>query len=376
MTVLSDISFFLLQLEYATQTGRSGMACTDQQQVWNRGTAKNLEPRRIQEITFKRKRASDELETSGPSSQLSGHFHAYSTQMDLVKAAETSALSKLYKFGQVSRAVSAKTTPPSMTSHATEHTAHETNSLSCTQCKTFFDSFVKTSKRGADELNLKTLTQSASEIWKCARRVRITASTAKKVPKRAQTSAEKFLKAHIYPTFKGNANTEHGHTYEKVAFEELKDLGFDILPSGIKVCDENAWLCASPDGVDDTNVFEVKCPVMKPGEVFQDRLKTGNLCDVHMVNGKPQLRENGPRGYYTQVQLTMLCTGKQNCKFFVWSQAEQLLLDIPFHADFVRKEVARLKTFYFVHMLPRLADEFITNRLELNAEYRQLVSLS
>ncbi len=93
---------------------------------------------------------------------------------------------------------------------------------------------------------------------------------------------------------------------------------------------------------------------------------------MRMVEGKPQLQPNGPRGFYMQVQLAMFCTGLRACKLLIWIPSQQILLHVPYNEQFCAKTVARLKTFYFKYMLPHVSDEFQAGRLLLSTRYLQL----
>lgn len=87
------------QLEYATANGRSGIACTDEQQRWNRDTIQNLEAQRLENISFKWKCYSS---TFDDCNQLNGGASlpeqlAHLTHDNFVKCADLSTVSKLFK---------------------------------------------------------------------------------------------------------------------------------------------------------------------------------------------------------------------------------------------------------------------------------------
>ena len=65
----------------------------------------------------------------------------------------------------------------------------------------------------------------------------------------------------------------------------------------------------------------------------------------------------------------MMCLGLQSCKLVIWTQKEHLELEIPFDKDYTDKQVEQLEHFYFLHMLPRLADDFGENKLHLCPKY-------
>lgn len=131
-------------------------------------------------------------------------------------------------------------------------------------------------------------------------------------------------------------------------------------------------LSASPDGVLDLEeLLEIKCPFLKCDESLEDLIRSQRY-DVRMVEGTPQLLQNGSRGFYMQVQLGMFCTGLRACKLLLWAPSQQVLIPVPYDEQFCAKTVARLKPFYFKHMLPQVSDEFQEGRLLLSTKFMQL----
>ena len=152
-------------------------------------------------------------------------------------------------------------------------------------------------------------------------------------------------------------------------------MGFDVTPCGTVICAKEPWLSASPDGIiDSETLVEVKCPIIAHEENFHDKLENG-LCDVVVnVEGKPELQQNGQRGYFMQVQLTMFCGGLKKSLFFVGSEKGHILVDVAYNELYVLDLVCRLKRFYFTSMLPRLADDFREGRLKFCEGYKDIVS--
>ncbi len=90
---------------------------------------------------------------------------------------------------------------------------------------------------------------------------RITASTAKRVPKRPTTNPKKILNEHFYPAFKGNTATKYGKENEDNIIQLLKSRGHAVERRGLLIHPEHHWLAASPDGIlDSTKLLEIKCP--------------------------------------------------------------------------------------------------------------------
>lgn len=361
------------QLEYATATGRSGIACTDEQQRWNRGTIQNLEAQRLENISFKRKCPSS---TFGDCNQLDGggslpEQPAHLSHDDFVECADLSAVSKLFRLpGSIINSAYKSEPVQTIVPPDLEHGEHS-NKLLCAPCKTFFHDHVCVENREQCDLEKETRGQSTSEVWRDARRLRITSSTAKKVPVRETTSAEHFLREQLYPSFRGNYATEHGRTSEPKALQTLQEMGFVISPKGTVVSLDEPWLSGSPDGVTACGALvEVKCPVLQGKDINFENTK---VCDIVFVQGKPELQQRGARGYYMQVQLTMFCTGLRKCVFCVWTEHKHLLVDVC-NEKYAHDVVCRLKSFYFSSMLPRLVDDFKGGRLKITKRYKDILS--
>lgn len=349
-------------------SGLTGIACTDEQRLWNMGTQRNLCPKRLMDITFSHHRATDVLQMPEvmPKNVPLPPTPSFCTQDELregLKHLQLPVSSLLHKCR--SAVQGQEPGHPASSPHA-DHDG--TNN--CQRCMLFFDSFVAIDPNKCTALEHVTLEQSSSHLWHDSRKVRITASTAKKVPIRG--NPQTFIREHLYPRFHGNAATHHGLESEASALQWLEGCGFTVSRRGTVVCASEPWLSASPDGVlNSEELLEIKCPLPKSDESLEDLFRSQRY-DVRMVEGKPQLQPNGPRGFYMQVQLAMFCTGLRACKLLIWIPSQQILLHVPYNEQFCAKTVARLKTFYFKYMLPHVSDEFQEGRLLLSTRYLQL----
>ncbi|XP_041842517.1 uncharacterized protein LOC121640735 [Melanotaenia boesemani] len=255
-----------------------------------------------------------------------------------------------------------------------DHTTHGTE-LSCKKCQMFYETYIDLNPTQTQLLTCETQTQSHSQMWHDARMLRLTASTAKKVPKRLKTDPEKFIREHLYPTFMGNTATRAGQAYEEKAIQMLEERGNLVERKGLILHPEHPWFGASPDGVlNQKQLVEVKSPQGSLTEFLQrPRGDVRPLHDGPMDGGQFHLALNGQGGYYQQIQLTMLCTGLESCKLLIWTPSESLELDVPFDKDYAEKEMHRLQGFYFMHMLPRLVDDFLARKIKLCLRYLELV---
>jgi len=70
-------------------------------------------------------------------------------------------------------------------------------------------------------------------LWRDARQVRLTASSASKVPVKDSTDATTFIREHLHPTF-----TRYGTEQEPLVKEHLRSLGNEIVDTGMYVSNE------------------------------------------------------------------------------------------------------------------------------------------
>lgn len=254
---------------------------------------------------------------------------------------------------------------------AQPHTDHGTT-LSCLRCKTFYDRVIKLDADRRLDLETHTRKQSVEPLWHEARKLRITASTAGKVPKRESTDPTNFLSEHLHPKFLGTTATNYGRQCEEHAKNHIRERGCTITERGLIVCAGEPWLAASPDGIINSKLLEIKCPMSLSGcssisEALADKTK-----DVYMEDGQYVINPKGPRGYYRQVQLGMHCLNVTEAVLVIWTPTEHLELDVPYDQEFVRASIQKLQAFYFKYMLPRIVDEFVEGRLNLHNYLKQL----
>lgn len=71
------------------------------------------------------------------------------------------------------------------------HTEH-TGELSCEKCCAFYNRYIKLNDAQIQSLSMATISQSESELWHNSRKIRITGSSAHKVPVRDTTNSDNF----------------------------------------------------------------------------------------------------------------------------------------------------------------------------------------
>ncbi|KAJ8260054.1 hypothetical protein GJAV_G00176540 [Gymnothorax javanicus] len=213
------------------------------------------------------------------------------------------------------------------------YTEHSTM-LTCRKCLSFHETHVQLSPAQLEKLSKETQVQSTSQLWHDARKLRLTANMAKRVPKWSATNPQKFLNEHLHPTFTGNTATKYGKENEDKAIQLMEAQGHTVEWRGLVVCPDHPWFGASPDGIlDSTQLLEIKCPPKSSTSLAEFLSQpTGDI--RYLVDGRYLILPNGPRGYYLQVPLTMMCLRLQTCKLVIWTPSEHLELDISFDTAF------------------------------------------
>lgn len=168
---------------------------------------------------------------------------------------------------------------------------------------------------------------------------------------RSQALREMVKAANGEETFKGNRATDYGVENEPIARELYFQETFTYVEDTSEFFvyqDGGNWLGATPDGLMDDKVLEIKCP-------FNRKRFT--------IAEKPQ--------YYTQVQIQMLCTGKSLCHFVVFDGEEISIEVIEKDDEYLQDILPKLKQAHeeFLAMLEN------SNDFELEAigqEYAEL----
>lgn len=369
--------------------GKTELACTDRQNQWNAGSKINAGQRKMKYVRFKRHNRKDLYQpppTSQPSSttpEPAQEVRLFRTHEEWRKSALASPMAELFNCpgnSLLQLCLNADTSTiidptPCPHLHLLTHDEHYTP-LACVKCRMFYDQYIDMSTAQLEEIEKVTKAQSKEQVWHDARRVRITASTARKVPIRSTTAPDKFLSEHLHPSFRGNAATRQGAEGEELARDYLETMGNSIETKGLMVYKKEPWLAASPDGVINKDILlEIKSPVMGNKSIVEF-LATKN-CEVTTVpNGDKveyHIACNGPKGYYMQVQLGMHCTGLQHAKLVIWNKTEHLEIEVPYDQGFVQGHITRLRTFYFSHMLPKIVDDFVEGRLQFCTKYLSIL---
>ena len=161
--------------------------------------------------------------------------------------------------------------------------------------------------------------------WKLLRSSRISASQANKIH-RAQTA--KTALSHFKKKAVKHPNLDYGIENEDNARRKFTEVtSYEVEKCGLIVSNRFNWLCGSPDGIfvnaaGERVLIEIKCPIS---------------CENSKINVKyvknSQIKQT--HEYFCQVQLLMYLTRTKKCNFFIWSEADYLLLEIELDLPYV-----------------------------------------
>jgi putative phage-type endonuclease len=140
--------------------------------------------------------------------------------------------------------------------------------------------------------------------------------------------------------FTGNIATQYGTKFEPFALADFEmETGLDVIETGFNVSSVYDWLGASPDGlINDDEVLEIKCPFGKR-----------ESADFKSLSDQPH--------YYAQMQIEMLCTGRNKCHFYQWSNVGSKLDIVELSQLWLDENMPKLKSFYNAFLLELKAPE-------------------
>lgn len=182
-----------------------------------------------------------------------------------------------------------------------------------------------------------------SPEWHQARTNRLTASVAGAVlgldPYRDRNDVMRMMVRDFHGAereFVGNVATQHGTGNEETAkFDFQLETGLPVTDCGFFTYDD--WLGASPDGmIGDDSVLEIKAPYGKRND---EAPEFKSIMD--------QLH------YYAQVQLQLLCTGRDYAWFFQWTPRANKIERIVYNQDWIATNLPILAQFYAEYLSER-----------------------
>ncbi|XP_040073815.2 uncharacterized protein LOC120846193 [Ixodes scapularis] len=244
---------------------------------------------------------------------------------------------------------------------------------SCPRCNVFYTDFVLLSSAAAAQLERQTR-GTTNALWHESRGLRVTASNIVTVPKMPHTAHERAVLSLTSRTFRGNAAIRRGQNFEPIARAQfVTETGLSVSLCGTVVCSEVPFLSATPDGIIQScnAILKIKCPDTDDCKALIAR---GGY-EVKSQGDKFFLNPEHDKGFYSQVQFTMLCTRKTLCFFYVWSPCSVALFTVLFNEQFIAQNMAHLTKFYFSSMLPYLEQKYRKGSLQLSSDYRRLTQM-
>ncbi|XP_045542722.1 uncharacterized protein LOC106710540 [Papilio machaon] len=198
---------------------------------------------------------------------------------------------------------------------------------------TFFEKVVLTND---DIIKVEEATreQHKSSLWYELRYGRVTASQAFEFS-RCKTTDGTLISLIMGGKIPDTWAMKRGRMLENEVRQTVSSLlGKKIKKCGLMLCKNYPIIAASPDGICDDNIIEIKCPTS---------VKTYNN---YVINGKPTKK------YYAQMQLQMLLTGCKNGYYCVadynFSENKkvniiQVKFDAQYASDFVKVLISSWK---------------------------------
>ena len=185
--------------------------------------------------------------------------------------------------------------------------------------------------------------QSTNPAWYDERSIRLSSSRFGRICKATQrTDFRALANSFTKVTQIKNKAIDHGLRYEPVAIRKYEsETGTKITDCGVFVCSDVPFLAASPDRtVDDDLLVEVKCPYSA-----KDNLITKETVPyLEDASGSLTLRTD--HDYYYQVQGQLLCTGRKECDFVVYTLKDIKIMRICRDEGFIADMKAKLTNFF------------------------------
>ena len=89
---------------------------------------------------------------------------------------------------------------------SSEHQTEHIGDLSCKKGCQFYNTYIKLNDAQTQSFSMAMISQSESEVRHNSRKLKITDSSAHKVPVRDTTNSDNFIREHLYPYFKKGTN--------------------------------------------------------------------------------------------------------------------------------------------------------------------------
>lgn len=226
------------------------------------------------------------------------------------------------------------------------------------QAKHLFLENLKEQASKREEIERATVLQAESALWLELRRCILTASTFGKICKRRlnQNSAP-LVKSLLYTYNLDNVPAiKHGRENEYKALAQLsKQENITINKCGLFIDSEHCFLGATPDGICEEGIIEIKCPSsafgMNPDNAIDEKKK--KCFDAYTSELKHS------NDWFFQIQGQLHIANKNCCIFAIWTGEEFPLKVIRVYRDDLfwnEKMLPKLTQFYNRCILPEVVD--------------------
>lgn len=220
----------------------------------------------------------------------------------------------------------------------------------------------------------RTILQSESGEWLELRRNMLTASNFGKIIKRKQTNTCKNLVKNLLykPNIDHVLSINHGKKYEKIALEQLSIIkNIKIENCGLFIDEKYPFLGATPDGVTNNMLIEIKCPVA-PFKIGIEEAIQQNKMHFYKKNKNGETVINQKSDWFFQVQGQLHICKKKQCLFGIWYGDNKIKLELIEKDDKFWTDIMepKLLKFYYDCLLPELVDpRHIRNKPIRDPEY-------
>ena len=214
--------------------------------------------------------------------------------------------------------------------------------------------FFQVTSSEAEQIEATTHKQSQCRQWHEERQWRITASRFGDIHKATKRRKMDLLCKSVYaPKNLTNKAVLHGRKFEKMAIKKLEEeRNIKVGKCGLYIDAVTPYIAATPDGITDAFLIEVKCPYKGREEKIR---KSATYFPFLTKDQEGKLILKQKHNYYAQIQGQMMIAKKQQCLFAVYTLVDFVVIDVKFDDVFCRNLRQSLVKFYTKFYRPYVA---------------------
>lgn len=210
-------------------------------------------------------------------------------------------------------------------------------------CEDFLVS-IKLDDTEIKNINEETVLQRDCQMWFERRKHRLTSSLFGKICKRRNESSKVLFKSIEYTARLTTPAVLYGIDREATALcEYTKKTSRKVEKVGLFIHPEHNFLGASPDGLVEDGVIEIKCP-------FTAKDENPNEFTFNFLNVDGELRPN--HDYYFQIQGILEITNREWCDLIIYTSKGIRIVNIKRSRSFWSRMLQRLTEFYYFEFIP------------------------